>query len=199
MRYLPAVLVVGAVFAVWQHASSRPVDRAPGMLVDSEPRQRLIEQAQPIDFKGVRLTPRADFEAEVRVLGRERYRLGKMGELAPLDFAVGWREMSDSVVLRDIDISQSGRFYYWRYKDKPPIPEQLIIRQSANWHLIPANALAWRVLKSVRVGDVVTLEGKLVDVDAGADGNMKTSLTREDSGAGACEILFVESASIGSR
>jgi hypothetical protein len=199
MRYFPVLVAVGAAFAVWQHVSHRPIERAPGLLVDSEPQQRLIAGAQPIEFKGIRLTPRAEFKADVRVLARERYRLGKLGDVAPLDLAVGWREMSDSVVLGDIDISQSGRFYFWSYEGEPPISESLIVRQSANWHLIPANPLAWRVLKDVRVGDVVTLEGRLVDIDAGADGIMKTSLTRDDAGAGACEILFVEEAELAPR
>jgi hypothetical protein len=199
MRYFPLLLVAGAAFAVWQFVGDRAVERAPGILVGADPRQRLIEEARAFEFKGVRLTPRAEFTADVRVLGRSRYRTGKLGEVAPLDIAVGWREMSDSVVLKDIDISQSGRFYHWSYDDEPPIAERLIIQQSANWHLIPASVLIWRTLEDVRVGDVVTLQGRLVDIDAGDEGMMKTSLTREDAGAGACEILFVEEAVLAAR
>jgi hypothetical protein len=199
MRYFPLLLVAGAVFAVWQLVGERAVERAPGILVDADPRQRPIEQARAFEFKGVRLTPRAELEADVRVLGRSRYRMGKLGEVAPLDIAVGWREMSDSVVLKHIDISQSGRFYRWSHDGDAPIAETLIIRQSANWHLIPANVLVWRTLEDVRVGDVVTLQGRLVDIDAGEEGMMNTSLTREDAGAGACEVLFVEEVVVGSR
>jgi hypothetical protein len=38
---------------------------------------------------------------------------------------------------------------------------------------------------------VVTLRGRLVDV-TGPKGVARTSLVREDTGAGACEILYVE-------
>jgi hypothetical protein len=199
MRYFPIVLTVGAVFAAWQYLGGRSIERAPGVLVDSVPRQALLEDAQPIEFKGVVLKPRAEFSAEVRVLGRERYRMGELAEVAPLDIAVGWGEMSDSSVLQDIDISQRGRFYHWQYDDRPPIPEIHIVRQSANWHLIPANALVWRALRDLRVGDLVTLEGTLVDIESAKEGVMKTSLRRDDSGAGACEILLVDEAEIGRR
>jgi hypothetical protein len=198
MRYFPVVLVAGALVAAWQYVQGRPIERGPGVLVDAIPEQTLLENSQPIDFKGVVLKPRADFRGEVRVLGRERYRIGELADVAPLDIAVGWGEMSDSAVLRDIEISQSGRFYFWRYEEEPPIPEAQIVRQSANWHLVPANALVWRALRDVKVGDVVMLEGKLVDIE-GAGVVMKTSLTRDDSGAGACEIILVDEVEVGSR
>jgi len=40
-------------------------------------------------------------------------------------------------------------------------------------------------------GDLVTLEGELVDV-TGPAGRFATSLSREDIGNGACEVVFVE-------
>ena len=50
-------------------------------------------------------------------------------------------------------------------------------------------------------GDLVTLQGKLVDVeirDAGGAvaARMRTSLTRDDVGSGACEIVWVESVEV---
>ena len=142
----------------------------------------------------MQLTPRATFTARVRVLDRERYWLGKMGDVAPLDIAVGWVRMSDSGVLKDLEISQSNRFYYWRYDDEPPIPADEIIKHSANWHLIPANSATRRTLRGLRVGDVVTLEGRLEDVEVPDVGMIRTSLSRDDSGAGSCEVVFVEQA-----
>jgi hypothetical protein len=100
--------------------------------------------------------------------------------------------MSDSAVLKDIDISQSGRFYFWHYDDEPPIGRQAIETHSANWHLIPATSSTWRALRNVRVGDIVTLEGMLVDVESPGNGKLNTSLRRDDTGAGACEIVLVQ-------
>ena len=107
----------------------------------------------------------AQFSAEVRVLGRERYRFGDLADVSPLDIAVGWGPMSDSAVIADLDIWQSGRFYFWHYEDEPPIPTDVIESHSANWHLVPANSVVWRKLRGLRVGDVVRLEGMLVNLE----------------------------------
>jgi hypothetical protein len=67
--------------------------------------------------------------------------------------------------------------------------------------LIPATEQTARELGRVRIGDLVTLQGKLVDVEI-RDGRgavaarMRTSLSRDDVGSGACEIVWVESVEI---
>jgi hypothetical protein len=192
------LLVLGtlALIAAWQYISARPLDWRPGTLVADDPHQMELEGAEPFDFKEVRVTPRAGFDAEVRVLGRERYWLGALADVAPLDIAVGWGPMSDSAVLSDLSISQSGRFYFWHYDEEPPIPRELIESHSANWHLVPASNRVWRALRSLRVGSVVRLEGKLIDIETADHAAIKTSLRRDDTGAGACEVIYVESVSV---
>jgi hypothetical protein len=103
--------------------------------------------------------------------------------------------MSDSSVLAQVEVSQSGRFYFWHYDQSPPVPRRVIETHSANWHIVPANDTVWRTLRSVRVGDVINLEGLLVDLRSPDFGTARTSLTRDDTGAGACEIVFVEAVS----
>ena len=66
---------------------------------------------------------------------------------------------------------------------------------SANWHVIPDNAVVRSVLGKVRRGNIVEFEGELVDVE-GPNGHMSTSLVRTDTGAGACEVLLATSARI---
>lgn len=188
-----------ALFAVWQLVSSRPIHRDPGEIAVDDPLQTELEAPQTVTRGDFQAIGQARFSAEVRVLSRERYRLGDLADVAPLDIAVGWGPMSDSAVLADIDISQSGRFYFWHYDDEPPIPTDVIESHSANWHLVPANDSVWRKLKGLRVGDVVKLDGMLVNLENPGVGMMNTSLTRTDTGAGACEIVYVERASIRSR
>lgn len=66
----------------------------------------------------------------------------------------------------------------------------------ANHHLVPKNDVIRRELKHVSVGDVVILSGFLVDI-AKADGfRWTSSLSREDSGDGACELLWVDEVKI---
>jgi hypothetical protein len=99
--------------------------------------------------------------------------------------------MSDSNVLSKIAISQSGRFYYW-HVDAFPIPRREIETSSANLHMIPADSTVRHSLAQVRVGQVIHLRGFLVDAARANGWRWRTSMTREDTGAGACEVVYVE-------
>jgi len=182
------------LFAAWRLYSNRDIERANGVLVAADPVQGEIDAGLPIERGAFRLRPRADFHATVRILRREDYRLGALADLVPTDFAVGWGRMSDSEVLERIDFSQSNRFYYWHTNDFP-IPRAEIETHSANWHVIPENAAVRRDLERLRTGSIVELSGRLVDIE-GENGGMTTSLTRADTGAGACEILLASSARV---
>jgi hypothetical protein len=192
VRYTGILLIVCALIATWQLFSGRPVSHARGVLADADPEQVELHEARPMPFRdGVQLIPHASFKAKVRVLGRERYYLGTLADVAPLDIAVGWGPMSDSSLLESVDISQSNRFYYWHYDEEPAVGRRAIETHSANWHLIPATKIVWRTLRQLRVGDVVTLEGELVDIASPDFVTIRTSLSRDDTGAGACEIIYV--------
>ncbi|HEX4972469.1 MAG TPA: hypothetical protein VJP86_12105 [Vicinamibacterales bacterium] len=199
MRLIHVVLGTAALVAVWQLITSGPIDRDPGEIAADDPLQSELEAPQTLTQGDFQLLPQAQFSAEVRVLSRERYRLGPLADVSPLDIAVGWGPMSDSAVLAGLDISQANRFYFWHYDNEPPIPRRDIESHSANWHLIPANDGVWSQLRGLRVGDVVKLDGMLVNVENPEVGTIRTSLRREDTGAGACEILYVQSASIRAR
>jgi hypothetical protein len=99
--------------------------------------------------------------------------------------------MSDSQMLNQIKISQGNRFYYW-HVDTFPLPRDAIETHSANMHMIPADAAIKAQLSDVRVGQLIQLEGYLVQA-TGPDGFIwKSSLTRQDTGAGACELVYVK-------
>lgn len=137
------------------------------------------------------LTPLADFSIEARVLAKESYTFDRGAKLSPIDLALGWGPMSDSGVLSQIRISQSNRFYYW-HVDQFPIPRQAIETHSANMHMIPADDAIEAQLKDVHVGQLVKIEGYLVQANAKDGFYWKSSLTRQDTGAGACELVFVK-------
>ena len=101
--------------------------------------------------------------------------------------------MSDNDVLKSFKISQSARFYSWRPLGLLPIPREMVISHSANTHVIPAESSIRAQLARLRVGQVVHLRGELVDGVRNDGGRIHTSLTRTDSGAGACEVVLVES------
>lgn len=184
-------LVIGGaiVFAFFHWWTTRPVAHAPGQISPLQPLQKKLATPEPISRGDFNIHPLAEFQIQARVLGREDYYLGRESELSPIDLALGWGPMSDSAVLDEIDISQSGRFYFWRV-NKYPIPGQEISRNSANMHMIPADDAVAKRLKNVREGDVVALRGFLVRVEA-ENWQWVSSLTRDDTGAGACEVVWV--------
>ena len=82
------------------------------------------------------------------------------------------------------------------YANEFPIPRREIETNSANMHLIPANKEIESKVKRVRRGDVVEFSGSLIRVDANDGWRWVSSLTRNDTGDHACELVFVENFSI---
>lgn len=183
----------------WYWHGSRPITHPPGVLVAEAPLQQPLDEAPaPLRKGDVTIKPLARFALTARVLGRADYRWDELARLVPVDLALGWGRMSDSDVLDQMHITQSGRFYLWQVS-RFPIPEREIIESSANMHLIAADDATGRAIKRTRVGDVVSFDGYLVEADWPNGARTVSSLTRSDSGAGACEIVWVENFSIAPR
>jgi hypothetical protein len=193
MRLAPWVVAAVLLFALWRLYSQREIHHGAGVLAAADPEQHDI-RAAALRRGAFTLRPRAEFSATVRILRREDYAVDWIAPLAPTDFAVGWGPMSDSAVLDGIEISQANRFYFWRTRTWP-VPRRVIERHSANWHVIAANDAVRATLERLRAGSVVELEGQLVDIE-GRDAGMSTSLSRNDTGPGACEILLASSARV---
>ena len=188
---LKTVLLVYIGWGGWNWYSDRPFHQPDGVLAADDPQQTNLPTGDKVQFGRWTLTVRADYRITARILARERYHFDALADLVPEDLALGWGPMSDNRILRAIDISQSNRFYYWRAQQSSPLPRDSIITHSANTHVIPQNKMIARQLSRLRPGQVVTLSGELVD-GVRDDGRwIKTSMVRDDTGAGACEVLLV--------
>jgi len=147
-------------------------------------------------FKSYKMTKLSTFEGEFRVLSREDYHTGREAEISPTDLALGWGAMADPQVYKQLSIRQSNRWYYWHYENEPPIPRREIETHSANMHIIPANKAVAQKLSKVDDNDLIHLKGQLVEVSANDGWVWRSSLSREDTGNGACELFLVESIQI---
>ena len=186
------LLILPLAWGLWGYWYSRPLVYPPGVLVSADPLQTPLEaNPPPLAKHGYQITPLQTFSLDARVLGKERYRFDQGAAIAPLDLALGWGRMSDQAVLDAFDISQSGRFYFWHVKQFP-IPRREIETHSANMHMIPATEEIERRLLRIRVGQIVTLSGYLVEVRGANGWHWRSSLTREDTGPGACELVWVD-------
>lgn len=192
---LVAVLVLGG-YSGWQHWRYRALDRAPGVLAPGEPVQSRLAAPLVFEAKGYRIEALARYDIRARLLSREPYRMGREAELSPVDFALGWGMMSDSSLLQQMSVSQGNRFFYLRWQQALPVPESQVMRHAANTHLIPASPQVKEQLDAMRPGQVVELRGYLVKATAPDGWHWQSSLTRDDTGAGACELFWVESASV---
>lgn len=164
----------------------------PRALPGTEPLQSALPTAlPPFRLAAAELRPLAGFSIDARVLSREDYSFGREATLSPTDLALGWGRMREDAVLSRLEISQSSRWYQYRWQGEPPLPPAEIVRSSANMHLIPANAAAAAALSRVRAGERVRIEGWLVEAVAPDGWHWRSSTTRDDSGSGACELIYV--------
>jgi len=188
---LLSLLALLAVNQAWDSYSHRPLERPPGILVTTEPVQHLLADAPAIALDEFSLQPLASFAFDARVLLVKRYRFDEEAALAPYDLGIGWGRMSDSAVIGQLGLAQAARFLTWRWREAPPIPADEITRSAANVHVIPANVVVARQVAALRSGQRVRASGWLVEA-ARADGwRWRSSLSREDGGQGACELMYV--------
>jgi hypothetical protein len=138
------------------------------------------------------LQPLAGFDITARVLAREDYRFDAGAAISPVDFALGWDRMADPAVHVPLNIRQSGRWYRYTWgPEGPPIPADEIVRSSANMHMIPGTPAVADALQRVGEGQWLRLRGWLVQANGPGGYVWRSSLTRTDSGDGACEVVLV--------
>lgn len=184
-----ALFIPVVVLLFWR---DREVTHPAGILVPDQPVQMPVapEERKPIKFRDAVIEPLATYKIRARILSKQRYRLDPGSKVSPMDLALGWGPMSDTAVLDQLSISQDHRFYFLRWRE-PPIQEKEMLLNSANVHIIPSNEFIKDEVLSLRVGDIVELRGSLVMVSGKDGGEWKSSLTRDDSGPGACELMYV--------
>ena len=150
--------------------------------------------------KRYRLIPRFRWDESARVVGAEPYRFGAAGALLPEDLALAWGPILGPPYAGRISFSQFSRFYFWRTRDGS-LDRGTIVSHSSNTHLIPATARLSKVIRCVSAGDVVRLEGWLVDVEGVDDPGFRwtTSTTRTDEGPNSCETVYLTRLTVGER
>jgi hypothetical protein len=189
--FCTTAVLAGICFAFyWIH---RPLTYPDGILIAADPEQtELPPGVAEISAAGFQLTPLARFSADARILHTRKYRYDTGAALVPVDLAIGWGRMSDQAVLDQLTISQSNRFYFYEYRLPPPIPQAEIIAHSTNVHVIPRTPELRRRCEALRSGALVHLDGELVEATGPGIMKWRSSLSRTDSGRGACELLLLE-------
>jgi hypothetical protein len=133
----------------------------------------------------------ARYVVTARIVGAHRYHKGRETDISPVDLALGWGRMADEKILHKMSFSQDRRRLYLQSSSEP-MTEDEIAASTANTHIIPANDAVEEKVASLQKDQVVTLHGALVDVTYPDGWHWDTSMTRNDMGDGACEIMYVD-------
>ncbi len=141
--------------------------------------------------KNQRLTVLQPYHGEFRILGRKDYQADQEAKFSPMDFAVSEGVLASKHYYPLIGVKQDNRYLTWNMQYLP-LPAKKAMELVSNIHIIPANPQIASLLATVKQGDLVRLRGDLVEVDDNG-WTWKSSLSRDDVGDGACEILRVAS------
>jgi hypothetical protein len=188
--------------AAWGLAASlllSACDRSsPAPLLASYPQPVQQEASVPAEVPlagGARATLRASYTLTAHVMSVRDYD-DAWHEVLPRDFALAWGEAASARMQENLSIRQYNRWFFWRWEGEPgQVPAAGaagLAREMANVHIAPASAQVAAQLADVDPGDSVTLAGYLADIAHPQAGLRLTSLSRTDSGAGACELMLVE-------
>ena len=143
----------------------------------------------------VRFETKAGYSIYGQLAAKKRYHKGLMSNVSPYDYALIWGDlpkMQDKIKFRQV-----VRYCLFNYEYGSGVDPAYVQLHMSNNHLIPATKNLRRALAKARKGDLIKIEGYLVDVVAYQDGrnisHWRTSTEREDIGEGACEIIYVTS------
>jgi hypothetical protein len=137
------------------------------------------------------IKPLASYDIKAQVLLQETYRLGREADLSPLDLTLAWGPLSSARARKNLSFSHSYRYYSWYAQEMGVLTSDFINSHVANVHLIPSDAGIKERLMAVEIGDVVHLSGFLVKVEGDDGWSWTSSTSRDDSGMGACELMWV--------
>ena len=166
--------------------------------VSAPPEQTAVTDPEPIRIEDggwtFSLTPLVHYVLRGVVVSRENYRWGWNARLSPCDVAMAWGELEAEDGWRRLDWSQDGRWYFWRWHGTPPFPNAVVVGNSSNTHIVPADSNLARAARSLSEGDVAELSGELVAIEGRTGGETVrwwSSLSRHDVGDGSCEVLYL--------
>lgn len=192
MRHiLFVVLLIGGMYYYWD---TREVTHGPGVVAPEPPIQKSLSEDE-ITFKNFTLIPQASITLEGRILSIKKYYFDPFSELTKTDIVFSWKAMSDERNLNSLMVRQEDRSFYWEMT-KPPINKQDMWKQAANMHLIGPTAEMRDKINSLRKGQVVKIEGYLVNAESSEGWTLQTSLSRNDIGDGASELVWINKMNI---
>jgi len=158
-----------------------------------------IRQEFTFDYRGTgyKVSPVADYELWGLVVTHND--IGKFGDIYHMedsvdlkDICVVWGENAASGVYEKGKYKSGSWTCYWRFKSGEAWV-QFNESQIANNHLIASDPEIQEKIRQIRIGDQIHLTGYLVNYEnVDTEWRRESSMTREDTGNHACEVVYVE-------
>jgi hypothetical protein len=186
---LPLVLLV--IILVYFFYPEKVITYPAGVTAPDQPVQMNLKEQKEWDLDDFHFKALAEYQIKARVLSRNNFSVGKESEISPFDLALGWGAMSDQSIIDKIDISQSNRWYRWK-ADILPLPKREISLNSANVHIIPKDDTIEEKFDKVYKGSLIEMKGYLVEVTTADGWRWRSSLRRDDTAGGSCELFWVD-------
>lgn len=185
------IILAAAYYGYQSMQPLPPIKRQAGIYATEDPIQQAVLPTS-WRYKDATVTPLANYFIKARVLATEHYYFDDNASYAPIDVAVGWKNMSDNTLLNQLKISQSSRWYFVEWQNPINVTEAQIFSESANMHLIAANKTVAQKIEGLRPGHIITLKGYLVRLNRADGFTWSSSTSRSDTGDGSCELMWVE-------
>jgi len=109
------------------------------------------------------------------------------------DLCVIWGDNAHSPFLKEVNFSHGDWTCYFQTHSAQAW-KSFRQDQISNNHILPATPEVLDVIRSAQIGDQIEISGQLVDYSTDGNPPRTTSLVRTDTGNGACEIIYAQSA-----
>ncbi len=195
MKKFVITITLFAIIAGYLLCPEKVISYPEGVTAPDQPRQTNLTNPKVWQKDDFTIKALAEYKITARVLSRNNFSIGKESKLSPVDFALGWGPMSDQKIIDKIEITQRNRWYHWQ-ADQYPIPPEQISLNSANVHIIPKDKTIEDKLDEVYKGSLIEMKGYLVEITKEDGWHWKSSLRRDDTAGGACELFWVEELTI---
>ena len=189
--------------------------------VSQEPLQKKVKEKEFIrhyHLKGKKykivVLPLCFYDISAKVVGVRKWRDWEEQdcpihkEIFPVDIGLIWGKVAEGKHSRYIKFYHTPASRFLHCKCKFPsgmdnLSQRYIAQHFSNNHIFPANdTLKW-VIKRIKKGDWVKIEGYLIQMSIYKDGKkfyvMRSSFSRKDTCGGACESIYVKRIRVNNR
>lgn len=189
LKHLFLILVLAGSYYLWDQ---RPIKHGVGVTAPDAPVVERGFQLAEHSKKHYTLQPKFRLNTTARVISNERYWFDEKSELAPVDFVLGWGDLSDERVLDQVKTPISRRDFKIDVI-RPPMTFSEIREKLLYMHAIPANESVEDQLKSIKTGHIISIEGYIVDVYDRADVLWTSSRQGKNAKLDNSQYVLVES------